>query len=206
MIKNIVFDVGNVLVDFKPKQYLAQFPFSEELQEQLYEIIFKSPGWLACDRGTYPTIADYREVLIQQNPHLKEAIEQVLNENWVEKLHIEKPDSIDWLKKMKQKGYAIYLFSNCAEETYAYMQTLSFYPYIDGGVYSFEKHWCKPEKKIYTYLLENYCIKPEESIFLDDNAANIEQAKACGIHGILFENIKQAKKEVEQIIKKEESK
>ncbi|MFR2534211.1 MAG: HAD-IA family hydrolase [Clostridia bacterium] len=203
MIKNIVFDVGNVLVDFKPKEYIAKFSFSKEVQEQLYEIVFKSPEWLECDRGIYSTIAEYRDILIQQNPNLKEPLEQVLHTDWV-KMHIEKQDTIAWLKEMKNRGYHIYLFSNCAQETFEYMKTLSFYPYIEGGAYSFEKHWCKPEEELYQYLFKKYLIKPEESIFLDDNVDNIKQAKICKMHGIVFENIDKAKQSVEAIIKEEE--
>lgn len=79
MIKNMVFDVGNVLVDFNPKEYIAKFSFPKKVQQQLYEIVFKSPEWLECDRGTYATIAEYRKILIQQNPNLKEPLEQVLH-------------------------------------------------------------------------------------------------------------------------------
>ena len=65
MIKNIVFDVGNVLVDFKPKEYIAKFQFQKEIEEQIYEIIFKNLNWIECDRGTY-TITEYKKRLKKQ--------------------------------------------------------------------------------------------------------------------------------------------
>ena len=76
---------------------------------------------------------------------------------------------------------------------------LDFLPYTDGGILSFQDKLIKPMPEIYRLILDRYRLEPDECVFMDDTRANVEGAKAAGIHAFVFENIAQAKEELEKL-------
>lgn len=198
MIKNIVFDIGNVLFNFNPKEYIKELHIKEELQDTLYDIIFNNINWLECDRGTY-TISEYCNMLQQEHPNLAQEIEKILHKNWVT-IHKAKNDTIQFLEELASKHFHIYLFSNCSKEAYEYIKQYPFFKYVEGGIYSFELHSCKPEDTIYECLLEKYNLNPFETIFIDDNSNNIQKALEFNIHGIVFDTLETVKEKVYNLI------
>ena len=75
-------------------------------------------------------------------------------------------------------------------------EDLSFLQYPDGMVISYEIKHIKPEREIYEALIERFHIIPEQALFIDDLAVNIEAAQKMGFQTILFTS----KKEVEQVL------
>ncbi len=200
MIKNIVFDIGNVLFDFKPKEYILKFGYDKKISDFLEEIIFKSKFWIESDRGRY-TIDNLRDILTNENSEYSKQINEVLKPDWV-KMHVIKPESIEYLKYIKEKGYKVYLLSNISKEAYEYISSFEFFKIIDGGTYSYQINICKPQKDIYLDLLGKYDLSANETIFIDDNVNNIKTANNLGIHGIVFNELEQVKNEVELILNK----
>lgn len=199
MIKNIVFDLGKVLVEFNPLGYLKQFGFNDNINNILSDIIFKSKDWFECDSGKYANNSDLVEILCNKHPQYNDEIRAVLNKEWVKMLTL-KESSVEFLKHLKQESFKIYILSNLSEESYNFVSKYDFFNLIDGGVYSYQLKICKPELQIYNELLTKYNLCPEETIFIDDNKDNIDVANKLKIHGVLFNDLEDTKQEVEKII------
>ena len=201
MIKNVVFDLGRVLVDFDPAGYIRSFGFSQEANDRLLAIVF-GHDWYLHDRGDYLTIGDLTAALVKKYPDLAHEIKTVLTGDWV-KIHYLKPESAAYLKELKARGYRIYILSNLSLESYGFISKYEFLQYTDGAVYSYRENACKPEEKIYRALLDRYALIPDETVFLDDVPENIAGAEAVGIHGVLFTGIEEAKKQTEALLSAE---
>lgn len=201
MIKNIIFDIGNVLVTFDPLTYFKKF-FDEETNQLLCKEVFSSNTWLAVDQGTVSE-QEAREYFLNKIPHLTNEIHMMFD-HW-KGLMVEKEDTLQFLKDLKKQGFHIYLLSNIGEDSYDYcLENFHFFDLADGGVYSYQEKIVKPDEKIYTCLLERYKLLPGECIFLDDSLKNVKQANALGIHAIVFDDLKAVKDKLYTILKEEE--
>jgi HAD superfamily hydrolase (TIGR01509 family) len=186
MIKNIIFDIGNTLIYFKPLEYLSKEFVDKDIVSALYETIFKSSEWLSLDRGTITQEEAVRR-FCQRQPSLKKQIEYVMD-NW-DQMHIPMEDSIKLLNYLKNNGYFIYLLSNYHEKAFDYIYNkFSFIKEVHGMVISSHVKLLKPEKAIYETLLKKYSLEPGECLFIDDYEDNIEAAKKLGMHGICFKD------------------
>ncbi|MCH5197681.1 MAG: HAD family phosphatase [Oscillospiraceae bacterium] len=197
MIKNVVFDLGRVLVEFDPAAYLRSFGFSDEKVQTLLGVIF-GEDWNLHDRGDYKTVDDLSAALIKKYPSLKKDIETVLTGDWV-KIHYLKTDTADYLFELKGRGYKIFILSNLSVESYEFISKYPFFSLIDGGVFSYQENCCKPEAKIYKTLISRYSLIPEETVFIDDNKINVEAAREFGIHSVLFTSLDEVRAEVENL-------
>ena len=198
MIKNIVFDLGRVMVEFDPVAYLRTFGYPEETVQTLHEIVF-GRDWYLHDRGDYRTIEDLRAALIKKHPAWQAELTAVLRGDWV-KIHYLKTDTADYMAELKRRGYRIYILSNLSVESYAFIRQYDFFRLIDGGVFSYQERSCKPEEKIYRVLLDRYSLVPEETVFLDDNPDNIAEADRLGIRGVLFTELNAARAATEALL------
>lgn len=199
MIKNIVFDLGNVLMEFNPLEYLEKFKFDEKIKKSLYKIIFKSNDWIEYDRGIYRHNTDLIKKLVKENPDLENEIKLVLQKDWV-KMHTIKSDTVEFLKELKKQGFKIYILSNLSEDTYKFVSQFNFFNFVDGGIYSYELHICKPDKEIYKKLLEKYNLEAKETIFIDDIFDNIKSANELGINAIQFTTLDEVRQKVNLLI------
>ena len=198
MIKNVIFDIGNVLVSFDPYKYVLKYGYDEETSQEIFKIVFLDKRWPQLDRGTLLG-EDYMKSLIEANPKYEREIIQTFS-NWYDMLKV-KEDSVEFLKELKQKGYKIYILSNFAGKEYERLEKENdFFKLIDGKIISYAVKKIKPEKEIYDLLLNTYNLKAEECVFLDDLQNNIDGAESVGIHGIVFKNLAYAKSELKKII------
>lgn len=194
MIKNIIFDIGNVLVAYRWREYFAEFGYSQEIYDRLAKATTLNEAWNEYDRGLW-TEEEVLQGFIRNDPEIEPQIRETLTN--LKGLLIMYDYAVDWVRELKEKGYGVYYLSNyslpacrdCAEE-------LAFIPYMDGGIFSFEDHVIKPEPEIYQLLLERYGLKAEECVFLDDTEKNIKGALAAGMHGIIFKSKAQAEEEL----------
>lgn len=191
MINNIIFDLGNVLLDFKPVEYLrTKFDDEEKIQE-LFEEIFLSEEWPMLDRGVITEEEAIDRICSRSNGNV-ELIKLVMG-NWYE-MFTPIEDTVIALKKLKDKGYKIYYLSNFHMLSFEDVtKRYEFFKYFDGGVVSYEEKALKPEEDIYKRLVERYKIHPEESIFIDDIAVNVEGAKKLGFETIHFKSTEDLK-------------
>lgn len=186
MVKNVIFDIGNVLISFQPIDYLNSKFKDETIKETLYSTIFRSKEWLLLDRGTV-TDVEAIEIFCKRQPSFENEIRYVM-ENWHE-MHIPMEESVKLLNYLKNSGYHIFLLSNYHKKAFKVIsEKFDFIREVDGQVISSDVKLLKPEKEIYTNLLDKYNLKPEECVFIDDSIENINAANKLGIHGICFKD------------------
>ncbi len=186
MIKNIIFDLGNVLIHFQPEVYITQKGLHEAYHDLIMNEIFKSEEWVQLDRGTI-TRAQAKEIITARNKQAETVINEFMDDYHNMLNPIE--NNIKVLDILKEKGYHLYFLSNFHDE--AYQQLLErnkFFQLFDGGIISSHEKLLKPEEEIYFKLAEKYHILPEESFFIDDTKANVEMAEKLGFKIIHLEN------------------
>lgn len=194
MIKNVVFDIGNVLINFKPFEFLRERFADEAVVQTVYKTIFESKEWPELDRGTI-TEEEATENFCRYCSEYEAEIREVMRE-WHSMLTpIEA--TVDIFKELKQKGYKIYVLSNyhmkAFESTY---NNNEFFKLADGMVVSHKINMLKPEPEIYDFLLKEYSLIAEETLFIDDTLANIEGANKAGIKTIFFKTAEALRKDL----------
>lgn len=182
MIKNIIFDIGNVLLKYEPVEYLKTKNLTLEQVIEIHEQIFKSEEWIMLDRGTI-TEEEAKMRIVNRHLENEQLIHQAF-ENWYEMLTpIE--DSVRVLKELKDVGYQIYYLSNF--HLLAFEEVTNKYDFLnlfDGGVVSYQENCIKPEPEIYQRIVTKYQLQSEESIFIDDRLENIEAAQHLNFNTI----------------------
>ena len=186
MIRNMVFEIGNVLMDFRWKEYMRSlFGEDETLIQTINQGIWHNGCWAAMDKGEMDGAATLRSAVAfapQYEKEIKLTLDSVAHAFHKFKY------SIPWIQELKRMGLNVYYLSNySAFSVAANPDVLDFIPYMDGGVFSFEVKAVKPEPEIYRCLCEKFGLKPEECLFTDDVPANVKGAQACGFQGIVFE-------------------
>lgn len=190
MIKNIIFDVGNVLVSFDWETYFKNLGITEDVFERVADATVRSSLWNEYDRSSLSD-EELLDGFIKQSPKDEQQIRAVWDN--IGKVIACYPYTKTWISELKEKGYKIYLLSNYPKRTYELTkEELSFEHQMDGGLFSFEVKHIKPEREIYQALMDKYNLVPEECVFLDDNKNNINAATAFGMEGILFTSQEQA--------------
>lgn len=186
MIRNMVFDIGNVLMDFRWKEYMRSlFGENEALIQTINQGIWHNGCWAAMDKGEMDGAATLRSA-VAFSPQYEKEIKLTLDR--VALAFHKFGYAVPWVQELKGMGLNVYYLSNySAFSIAANPDVLNFIPYMDGGVFSFEVKAVKPEPEIYRCLCDKYGLKPEECLFTDDVPANVKGAQACGFQGIVFE-------------------
>lgn len=187
MYKNIIFDLGNVLLSFNPKDYLKS-KISEDRIDDVYKAIFQSEEWIMLDRGTI-TEKDAINRIIERNNTYRDDINLAFKD-WYDILRpIE--EAVEVLTKLKKNGYNVYYLSNFHELAFKEVTTKNnFFELFDGGVVSYAEKLIKPEEEIYKLILKRYNLNPKETIFIDDTKLNVDGASKLGIKAIFLEDPK----------------
>ena len=203
MIRNIVFDIGNVLASFRWKDLFAELGFAGEKFDRIAAATVLHPTmWSEFDRS----LMSDEEIIakcIARAPEYEAEIRLMFTKT--ELLVEEYAYSCAWIQDLKVRGYHIYLLSNYGKTSFEAAREhgrLKFLPLVDGAVISYEVQIIKPEPGIYQALLDKYNLKAEECVFLDDRADNIEAAKKCGYQGIVVTGYEQASEDLEELLKK----
>lgn len=190
MIKNVIFDVGKVLVDWDPVPVFRMLGFDEETERIVADATVRSGAWDEYDRSA---VSD--EELLAGFISNAPAYEREIRLFWD---HIgltihEHPYAAEWIRNLRSGGYHVYILSNYSRWTYLHTQgELSFVQAADGALFSFEVAQIKPEPEIYQTLFSRFHLKAEECIFVDDREVNIAAGQALGMPGIVFASYEQA--------------
>jgi len=181
---NFIFDVGNVLVDYKPVMFLENLFSDKLLVEKMNETIFKSPEWLEMDRGIF-THEEAVEIYSEREPFFRLAIEHTMKN--VCEMFTPIPETINLLPMIKDAGHGLYYLSNIHREIRDFLLSEhDYFSLFDGGVFSCDVDAIKPSPKIYRHLIEKYSLIPSGCLFFDDMEENVSAAEKEGIKGVLF--------------------
>lgn len=197
MIKNVVFDIGKVLLDYQPMQFLSSLGFEDAESIYLNQTIFKDDLWQQLDRGTV-TKNEAIEAYCAIAPAHAKSINLIMN-TWHEMLTLIEGSS-ELLRELIAKGYDVYLLSNFQEDGFQEIyKKYTFLGEVKGRVVSYEAKLLKPEKEIYSHLMKKYNLVPEETVFIDDLAENIAAAIEVGIKGIIFESAEKTREHLKSL-------
>ena len=197
-VNTVIFDIGNVLAEFIPMEFLEKLGYSGKLKEKVYNAVIENDIWNEYDSG----IMTEEEVIgrfINRTPELEKEIKLVFsNLNGIVR-RFEYTDM--WIENLKEKGVRVLYLSNISKTLYYDCEEeLDFIAETNGGILSFEAKCIKPDSKIYEMLVDKYNLIPEECVFVDDRSSNIEGAKKKGFRTILFESYEKTNEELENIL------
>ena len=197
-IKAIIFDYGNVLLEWNPRYvYQRYFPNDPEgMEDFLREIDFME--WnVQQDKGR--TFAEGVATLSKQFPHHAHLI-RAYHDHWVDSIGEAYWETVEIIRQLKQKGFHIYGLSNWSAETFPYArEKYNFFDLFDDMVISGSVGFVKPEPEIFHILLEKIGKPAQECLFIDDSLPNIQQANTMGFNTIQFTSPVQLKETLLQM-------
>lgn len=201
MIKNVIFDIGNVLVDFRWRALMEDLKLPKETQAVFEKTVFGSRWWAELDHGIYEEAKILEKFREDNRAHLEE-----FNLVWDNRDKLVEPYaySAEWIAKLKSCGLNVYLLSNYPRDVFTLHAECGCFPFldkVDGKVVSGFVRMVKPNADIYEYLLKEYKLKESECVFIDDREENVDAAEDLGIKGIVFQNYDQACAELDKLIK-----
>lgn len=189
MYRNIVFDLGGVVFNYDPKDFLVDKFYHEPTERKIFEAVFGSEEWMMMDRGEL-SWREASDIFMQRGRELDIAFEmQSVLEEWTDMLTTRKA-TVTLLRLLKRKGFKLYYLSNMSREVFHLLSGRDFWPLFDGGIVSCNVGMAKPDIEMYRLLLQQYSLVPQETIFTDDYKENAETAYAAGITGIHFTDVK----------------
>ena len=202
MIRNIVFDMGMVLMAWSPITPCLRYAKDDEKAEKLCDAIFRHEEWGPIVDGGLMTETEYfahaRERLDTQE--LKEISMQMEKDWWLDSLYpvwgMEKV-----IRGLHDQGYRLYILSNCGRHFRCFEYRIPGIRYFSGALVSAEEGLIKPDPAIYQRLCDKFGLKAEECIFIDDLQRNIDAARAFGMDGYCFADgdVKRLKEHLDQL-------
>ena len=184
MIRNVLFDMGNVLIYFNRQVFLDRLNICEDDKLMLMREVFLSVEWVQMDRGTLTEPEAEVQMCRRLPQHLHDAVHSLVS-LWDEPM-MPIAGMAELVEELKQAGYGIYLLSNASLRQHEYWERIPGWQFFDGKIISADEKVMKPHPDYYLRALERFHLIPQECIFIDDVSANIEGAMYCGIPGIVF--------------------
>lgn len=179
MIRNIIFDLGNVLISFRPAEYLEKNNYPPNLREVILNEIFRSHEWSMLDNGIITT-SEAIDLLSVKSSLKRGQIADVFDLRTDIMYPLENNTRL--LPVLKLLNLRLYYLSNFPIDIFGEIRTrYSFFNYFDGGIISAEVKFSKPDLNIYRILLEKYRLNAKESLFIDDYEGNTKAAEILGM-------------------------
>lgn len=179
--KNIVFDVGGVLLEYRWRAMFTDYGLSLDEADRIGHEMFECPEkiWSRFDLGIETDeeiIEDFEKIYPSDRKPIRWFIEHG------EYMHTPRPKVWDMVHRLKESGYHLYILSNYPETLFhKHTEYADFMKDMDGMMVSYMIHKAKPGREIYEALCEKYSLDPAESIFFDDRAENVQGAIDFGM-------------------------
>lgn len=184
MIKNIIFDIGNVLADYRLKEFLLDKGFDAPMIKRIVKASVASTYWFEFECGKI-TEKEAFDAFISLDPEIENEIHTAYDN--IQGMLVKRDIAIPWIQAIKKAGYNVYYLSNFSEKANNECQdALDFLGYMDGGIMSFRELVGKPDAEIYNRLAQRFNLIPEECVFIDDSEENVSAAKKLGFEGIVY--------------------
>lgn len=202
MIHNIVFDFGGVLVEYDFPKYFTKFFGSRDKAMWFINNILTEENNDKLDKADKP-FNEYIAEWKRQWPEYSGALD-AFDKHYADIYPSEVPGMKDLMKELKSKGYRLLGLSNWSTKVFDVMDKFpEIFSLLDGYLVSHQVHLLKPHKEIYEAFCKKFDVKPEDCVFIDDRAVNIEGAKSIGMHGIVFKDTVQLKADLKTILEEE---
>ena len=194
---NIVFDLGNVLIDWDPRHLYRKLLGNETEVEWFLENVCNDEWNIKHDKGQSfdKGISELSKLYPQYTDLIKNWFDR-----WEEMLGGPMEDSVELLAELKKLGFPLYILSNWSAETYPKAEArYEFLKWFDGKIISGEVGKIKPDPEIFHILTNTYNLNPENSVFIDDKLINIEAANLIGFQGIHFKNAESLRNDLRKV-------
>ena len=185
MIRNIVFDMGQVLIRWDPEYYMDQGRIPEADRALLRREVFRSVQWVQLDRGSI-SLEEGHAAMCRRLPERLHSAAWKYGIDWYSFPMVPMPGMEELVRELKGKGYGIYLLSNCSRPLRENLHRLPGAEVFDGFFVSSEHRLLKPQHEIFEKFFDTFHLAPEECFFVDDAVTNIEGALECGMEGFVF--------------------
>ena len=185
MIRNIIFDMGGVLLRFEPAYFIERLGITGDDAALLHREVFRSADWVRMDRGTLTDEEGVRSICTRLPNHLHTAAEALIC-RWEHPEILPMEGMAELIAELKAAGYGIYLLSNAFTRQHDYWPRVPGSEHFDGTLISADVKMIKPERRIYELMLSTFPLNAEECVFIDDLPTNIEMGENCGIRGVVF--------------------
>jgi epoxide hydrolase-like predicted phosphatase len=183
MIKNIIFDLGNVLISFRPSEFFDKRDYPVTIRDKILSDIFGSQEWHQLDKGEI-NISQAIESISIKSTLKRQEIAHIFNLRT--EIMFPLDQNVRLLPELKKQGYGLYFLSNFPLDIFEEIKRgYFFFRHFDGGVISSEVKFTKPDPRIYQILLEKFRLLPGESLFVDDIESNVRAAEKIGLKGLV---------------------
>ena len=185
MIRQVVFDMGNVLIEWDPDKIIARNGLAGDDAKLLRREVFDGMEWVTMDRGTMSQDEGLAQILRRLPQELHGAAERCVRDWWkAELVHVEGVEAL--IREIHALGYGLYILSNATSFLHDYYDRLPAHECFRGLVVSADEKLLKPQHEIFERFLERFKLDPAECFFIDDSPLNIDGARCAGIRGTVF--------------------
>jgi len=198
MPSTVVFDLGNVLVEWNPRRLYEQLIPDPDALEQFFSTVVTNDWIRAQDAGR--SFADGIAVLSAEFPHYDAEI-RAFWERWEEMVPGPIHGTVEILSELKRRGTPLYALTNWSAETFPIARPrFPFFDWFDGIVVSGEVRLVKPDARIYRHLLDQFGLQAADCVFIDDSPANVAGAEAVGITGLHFTSPEKLRRDLAELM------
>lgn len=199
MIRNIVFDMGNVLIRFDPSLFIEREGIVDpEDRKLILDELFNSVEWAQMDRGILEEKTAEPFILERFPERLHPVVSNLLH-HWAIPGD-EFTGMRELVAELKESGYGLFLLSNASTAQHRYWPLFPVSRYFDGKLISCDVKVVKPMREIYQIFTDRFLLNPEECFFVDDSPANVAAAITCGWNGVVFhQDAVQLRKKMRQL-------
>ena len=187
MIKNIVFDIGGVLADYRMKEFLMEKGLDGPMIKRVLKVSFMNPYWGRFERGEV-TEEETLQAFTAADPEIERELRLAFTN--LSGMLVSRDYAIPLVRRLKKAGYGVYYLSNYSKKAYDECgESLAFMPYMDGGIVSFKVGMTKPDQRMFSCFLERFGLTAETCLFVDDTEENVLAARALGFSGFVFTGV-----------------
>lgn len=197
-MKNIVFDLGGVVLDWNPRKMESDFKGAPALPRSLFEHDFFQNYWTEFDRGMYTEEEIIDLMSSSSGFSIKECRELV---EFVKHSLTDIPETVHLIRQLSEEGYNLYCLSNMSVEFYNYLKDREVFTYFKGQIISGLEKLIKPDEAIFRLLTTRFGLAPENTLFVDDLEKNVETAQSLGFHIVHFNDRRRGYAEIENFIR-----
>lgn len=196
-IRNVVFDVGNVIVRWEP-QTIVELAFGHQLPDGITSReLFGGDIFRALNRGAM-SLTETQRMFGERHGFDRRTCDRLVEALFESLVLIEETPPL--MRRLKDAGYGLYAITDNVHEIVAYLRgRYDFWPLFDGACVSADHATLKPDPRMYTWLVETYDLVPGECVFFDDLEKNVAGAKAIGMEGFVFTGSAQAEADLRSI-------
>lgn len=181
-INAVIFDLGNVLLDYNPRLFMAELGIAPKYFDRLTKVFPEAREWLDLDQGLI-TDDEFLAAALRKEPTLRREI-NLYHKHWYDHFRAI-PENVAAFYQLKEAGAKTYILSNFQKTCFRVIREHNaFLDDFDGKVISYEYRVRKPDPEIYRLLIDNYKLDPGHSVFIDDMKVNTDAAAAAGLKTI----------------------